>query len=93
MESGSIALNQIQLDGNLAGSNPNPTAEGAYPIATLTWVLAYEKANGPEASTIREVFDFMLSDRAQGVAPRLGFVPLRGDILNKARAAVQRISE
>ena len=93
VESGSIALNQIHLDGNLAGSNPNPTAEGAYPIATLTWVLAYEKANGPEASTIREVFDFMLSDRAQGVAPRLGFVPLRGDILNKARAAVQRISE
>ena len=93
VESGSIALNQIHLDGNLAGSNPNPTAEGAYPIATLTWVQAYEKANGPEASTIREMFDFMLSDRAQGVTPRLGFVPLRGDILNKARAAVQRISE
>ena len=45
-ESGGIALNGITLDKNLAGKNPNPTAKGAYPIATLTWILAYETGNG-----------------------------------------------
>ena len=89
--SGEIALNQITLDQNLAGTNPNPSAKGAYPIATLTWVLAYEKGNGPDAQTIKEVFKFMLSDEAQNVAPKLGFVPLRGDILQKARTAVNKI--
>jgi phosphate transport system substrate-binding protein len=93
VEAGAIALNQITLDQNLAGENPNPTAAGAYPIATLTWVLAYERGNGPDASTIKEVFNFMLSDEAQNVAPRLGFVPLRGDILAKSKAAVNKIGE
>ena len=77
----------------MAGENPNPTAAGAYPIATLTWVLAYERGNGPDAATIKEVFNFMLSDEAQNVAPRLGFVPLRGDILSKSKAAVNNIGE
>ena len=93
VEAGAIALNQITLDQNLAGENPNPTAAGAYPIATLTWVLAYERGNGPDAATIKEVFNFMLSDDAQNVAPRLGFVPLRGDILAKSKAAVNKIGE
>jgi len=46
VESGALALNGITLDENLAGTNPNPAAEGAYPIATLTWILAYETGNG-----------------------------------------------
>ena len=93
VEAGAIALNQIRLDQNLAGENPNPTAAGAYPIATLTWVLAFERGNGPDASAIKEVFNFMLSDEAQNVAPRLGFVPLRGDILAKSKAAVNQNGE
>ena len=35
----------------------------------------------------------MLSDEAQNVAPRLGFVPLRGDFLAKSKAAVNQIGE
>ena len=46
VEAGALALNGIELDENLAGKNPNPTAKGAYPIATLTWILAYEEGNG-----------------------------------------------
>ena len=80
-EAGAIALNQITLDQNLAGENPNPSAASAYPIATLTRVLAYKRVNGPDAAIIKDAFNFMLSDEAQNVAPRLGFVPLRGDIL------------
>ena len=88
---GARALNGIQLDKDLAGKNPNPTAKGAYPIATLTWVLAYKTGNGKNTAAIKEAFNFMLSNKAQDQAPSLGFVPLKGGILSKAKAAVNKI--
>jgi phosphate transport system substrate-binding protein len=82
-ESGAKALNGITLDENLAGKNPNPTAKGAYPIATLTWILAYEKGNGRNTKAIQKSLNYLLSDKAQAKAPSLGFVPLKGEILKK----------
>ena len=93
VEAGAIALNGIVLDDNLAGTNPNPEAEGAYPIATLTWVLAYETGNGKKTEAIKSTLSRLLSDQYQEKASKLGYVPLRGDILEKARAAVERISK
>ena len=90
-ESGAIALNGINLDENLAGKNPNPTAKGAYPIATLTWILAYEKGNGRNTNAIQDTFYKLLSDEYQDKASALGFVPLKGEILNKSRADVKKI--
>ncbi|MBL6802137.1 MAG: phosphate ABC transporter substrate-binding protein PstS [Synechococcus sp. BS307-5m-G38] len=90
---GARALNGITLDKDLAGKNPNPTAKGAYPIATLTWVLAYEKGNGANAKVVQDAFNYMLSSAAQDKAPSLGFVPLKGDILAKSKAAVKRIGQ
>ena len=91
--SGAKALNGITLDRNLAGKNPNPTARGAYPIATLTWILAYETGNGSKTKAIKESLNYLLSNKAQAKAPSLGFVPLKGDILEKARSAVNRIGK
>ena len=93
VEAGAKALNGIELDENLAGTNPNPTAKGAYPIATLTWILAYEEGNGRNTKAIKTSLSTLLSDQYQDKAPSLGFVPLKGDILDKARAAVDRISK
>ena len=93
VEAGAIALNGISLDKNLAGKNPNPTAKGAYPIATLTWVLAYKTGNGADTAVVKEAFNYMLSDAAQNKAPSLGFVPLKGDILAKSKAAVDKIGK
>ena len=90
-KSGAIALNGINLDKNLAGKNPNPTAKGAYPIATLTWILAYEKGNGRNTKAIQDTFYELLSDEYQSKAPALGFVPLKGEILKKSIDAVGRI--
>ena len=92
-EAGAKALNGITLDRNLAGKNPNPTARGAYPIATLTWILAYETGNGSKTKAIQESLNYLLSDKAQAKAPTLGFVPLKGDILKKSRSAVNRIGK
>jgi phosphate transport system substrate-binding protein len=90
--SGTAALNNIRLNAQLAGEDPNPAGAESYPITTLTWVLAYQKGNGSKAGELREVFLAMLGPKAQGLADDLGYVPLRGDILQKARAAVARIS-
>ena len=93
VESGAVALNGISLDENLAGTDPNPTADGAYPIATLTWVLAYETGNGRKTEAITTTLSRLLSTEYQEKASKLGYVPLRGDILEKSRAAVERISK
>ena len=93
VEAGAKALNGIDLDENLAGTNPNPTAEGAYPIATLTWILAYETGNGRNTEAIKTTLSTLLSDEYQDKAPKLGFVPLKGDILEKARDAVEKIGK
>ncbi|MEY3929411.1 MAG: phosphate transporter substrate-binding protein PstS [Cyanobacteriota bacterium] len=87
---GSAALNNISLNGNLAGEDPNPAGAKSYPISTLTWILAYEKGNGSKAGAIRKAMLHLLGP-AQNQADELGYVPLRGDILKRAKAAVARI--
>ena len=93
VEAGALALNGIALDENLAGTDPNPEAKGAYPIATLTWVLAYETGNGRKTEAVKETLSKLLSTEYQEKASVLGYVPLRGDILEKSRAAVERIGK
>ena len=93
VEAGAISLNGIELDENLAGTDPNPKAKGAYPIATLTWVLAYETGNGKKTEAIKTTLSKLLSTEYQEKASVLGYVPLRGDILEKSRAAVERIGK
>ncbi len=88
--SGAAALNNIRLDANLAGEDPNPAGAGSYPISTLTWILAYQKGNGSKAGTIREAMLYLLGP-AQNQAGGLGYVPLKGEILKKAKAAVAKI--
>ncbi len=92
-KTGSVALNGIQLDQNLAGNDPNPRVKDAYPVATLTWILTYETGNGSKTKVIKEVLNTVLSDEYQDKASSLGFVPLKGAILNASRTALKRIGE
>ncbi len=91
--SGAAALNSIKLDSRLAGENPNPAGSNAYPISTLTWVLAYKTGNGEKADDIRAALNYALSSKAQMIADDLGYVPLSGSILNRARLAVSQIGK
>jgi phosphate transport system substrate-binding protein len=92
-QSGKAALSGITLDGDLAGGNPNPSASGAYPITTLTYLLIYRTGNGPKTDSIKAVVNYMLSDKAQAQADDLGYVPLSDAIQAKAKAAVNKISQ
>ncbi len=91
LKSGAAALNNIRLNASLAGEDPNPAGADSYPISTLTWVLAYKSGNGAKAPRIRQAISFLLSPKAQGKADDLGYVPLRGSVLNSAKKAVGNI--
>ena len=87
---GAAALNNITLDSRLAGEDPNPAGDKSYPITTLTWILAYEEGNSLKAGPIRKAMLYLLGP-AQSQADELGYVPLKGDILKRAKAAVAKI--
>jgi len=90
-ESGAAALNNIRLDANLAGEEPNPSGANSYPISTLTWILAYRTGNGDKAPAIRQALLHLLSPQAQGQASSLDYVPLKGNIVAASRKAVGQI--
>jgi phosphate transport system substrate-binding protein len=89
---GAAALNNIKLDANLAGEDPNPSGAASYPISTLTWILAYEKGNGAKAGEIRKAMMYLLGP-AQAQADKLGYVPLKAGILAASKKAVARIGQ
>ena len=91
--SGAKALQGIDLDFNLAGSNPNPSTQGAYPIVTLIWVKAYRSGNGEKSQVIKATLELMLSSEAQSQLPDLGLIPLEAEILSKSKAAIERIGQ
>jgi phosphate transport system substrate-binding protein len=90
---GAAALNGIKLDPvTLAGEDPNPAGAQAYPISTLTWILAYKNGYAPgKAQAVRDAINYALSSKAQSLADDLGYVPLAGSILNKSRIKVNQI--
>jgi phosphate transport system substrate-binding protein len=90
LKGGAAALNNIRLDANLAGEDPNPAGADSYPISTLTWILAYQNGNGAKAGTIRRAMIYLLGP-GQNLADGLGYVPLKGSILKQAKAAVAKI--
>ncbi len=85
------ALGSIDLGPELTGSNPNP--DQGYPIVTFTWILLYGQGNGDKLDGIKKAFDFTLSDKAQGMAPELGYITLPPEVVTKARAALETLQK
>lgn len=88
---GAAALNGVKLDENLGGEDCNPAGVNAFPIASFTWILAYQKGNGAKASDVRKFLLWALSPKAQKMAAELDYVPLKGEVLKRAKAAVAKI--
>ena len=86
-ETSAAGLSRIVLDDQLRGADANPAGANAYPIVSLTWVLAY-----PESKTgVKETLRYMLSEKSQAMSDSLGYVPLPEDLRQKALAAVETI--
>ena len=86
-ETSAAGLSQIVLDDQLRGADANPAGANAYPIVSLTWILAY-----PESKVgVKETLRYMLSEKAQAMSDGLGYVPLPENLRQKALAAVDSI--
>ena len=91
-KNGSAGLAGSKLDAYNTGTDTNPSGANAYPISTLTWILAYASGNGDNTPALKKTFAYMLSNKAQSQAPSLGYVPLPSSIRKISLAAVQKIA-
>ena len=86
-ETSAAGLSKIVLDDQLRGADANPAGANAYPIVSLTWILAY-----PESKTgVKETLRYMLSKESQAKSDALGYVPLPEELRQKALSAVDSL--
>jgi len=91
VEGAAQALGGIELPQNLRAFVPDPTAAAAYPIATYSWILAYQTYADPaKAEALRAILEWCLTE-GQQLSPELGYVPLPEEVARRAAAAVQQI--
>jgi phosphate transport system substrate-binding protein len=88
-ETSAAGLSKIVLDDKLRGADANPSGENAYPIVSLTWILAYPEA--PKNAAVKDTLRYMLSEEAQSKSDSLGYVPLPENLRQKALAAVDTL--
>ena len=88
-ETSSAGLSKIILDDQLRGADANPACANAYPIVSLTWILAYPEYE--KNDDVKDMLRWMLTPVQQGKADALGYVPLPEDLRQKALAAVETL--
>jgi phosphate transport system substrate-binding protein len=88
-ETSAAGLSQIVLDDQLRGADANPAGANAYPIVSLTWILAYPEYE--KNDDVKDMLRWMLTPTQQGKADALGYVPLPEELRVKALAAVETL--
>ena len=88
-ETASAGLGEIILDDQLRGADANPAGANAYPIVSLTWILAYPEYE--KNDNVKNMLRWMLTPTQQQKADSLGYVPLPEELRQKALAAVESL--
>jgi len=88
-ETSAAGLSKIVLDDQLRGADANPAGANAYPIVSLTWILAYPEYE--KNDDVKDMLRWMLTPTQQGKADSLGYVPLPESLRQKALAAVETL--
>lgn len=84
--------NQTNIAANgLVNLNYNLKAKGVYPIAIFSYGLARTDGKGPNGLGVRQFWDYTLAKCGPSRAASLGYVPVGGKVLAKAREFVQKI--
>ncbi|WP_294540261.1 phosphate ABC transporter substrate-binding protein PstS [uncultured Rhodoblastus sp.] len=89
-EGGAIALASARLPDNLIAWVEDPEAEGAYPIVSFTWLLAYLKQDPAKAEILRKLVAYGLTD-GQKIADSMGYIPLPASVAEKVLTASAKI--
>jgi phosphate transport system substrate-binding protein len=87
-ETSAAGLAQIKLDSKLRGTDANPAGANAFPIVSLTWILAEP---GYKTDVVKPALRYMLSEEAQGISDSLGYVPLPESLRQKSLDAVNSL--
>jgi phosphate transport system substrate-binding protein len=85
------ALGDVVLPPNMRVYVPDPEAQDAYPVVTLTWILLYK--NYPDVrkvEALRALFHWCLTD-GQRYANDLGYAPLPPNIAQVALKALDEL--
>jgi phosphate transport system substrate-binding protein len=84
--------NQVNVQSNgLVKLDYKLKATGAYPIAIFSYALAQTDGKGPNGLGVRQFWDYTLAKCGPARAASLGYVPVAGKVLAKARQLVQSI--
>ncbi len=75
----------------LVNLNYDVKAKGAYPIAIFTYGLARTDGKGPNGLGVRQFMDYVIQKCGPARAASLGYVPVAGKVLAKARELVREI--
>jgi phosphate transport system substrate-binding protein len=89
--SGQAALASAQLPEDMIVWASDPDAKEAYPIVTYTWLLCYKQyQDKKKLDVLKDLLDYCLTD-GQKEAEGLGYIPVPAEVLQKVKAAVQKI--
>ena len=91
MDSVTAAAATVDMPADFRVSIANPTGNGAYPIASFTWLLV--PVPGRDAAKTAILADFlkwMLAD-GQKLAPRLDYAPLPNSVIEKVREQIKQV--
>ncbi len=85
--------NQVNVQANgLVTLNYNVKVAGAYPVSIFSYMIARTDGKGPNGLGVRQFADYVLQKCGPGRAASLGYVPVAGKVLAKAKALALRIS-
>jgi phosphate transport system substrate-binding protein len=89
-QAGQAALATAVFDPHLRGWIEDPAAADAYPIATFTWLLAYQKQDAKKAEWMRKLVDYCVAT-GQSLAEPMGYIQLPPNVVEKIKAAAPQI--
>jgi phosphate transport system substrate-binding protein len=89
-EGGAAALAGANFSPDLIAWVEDPPEPDAYPIASFTWMLFFQRQDPRRAEYLRKVVNFGLTE-GQKIADDMGFIPLPPNVVEKVKAASARI--
>ncbi len=90
-EGGARALASAEFDEHMRAFITDPAGEGAYPIATFTWLIFPETGqDATKVQAIKAMIEYGLTD-GQAMAEELGYIPMPEEVIEKVRAAAEDI--
>lgn len=85
------AIDKAQVNQDLTYNPLNAAGASAYPIASPTWILAYQNySDSAKTSAIKSFLNYIYGN-GQKLANSVDYAPLPKDLLDKAKAQVKQI--